>query len=89
MAQDFETVQAGEHHVQNHQVGPAIGGPLQPAAPFVLAFHLEAFAPEEFPQQGAQLRVIVHQQDAFQFNAHDGLSFQMTWFTGTDGLRVK
>ena len=54
----------GQHDIQHHQVRAAPGGPLQAAKAFVLAVHGEAFALEEFPQEGAELRVVVNQQDA-------------------------
>jgi len=59
--QDLETVQSRQHDVEHHQVDSRLGGSFQPAMAFVLEFHLVAFAPQEFAQQGAELGVVIHQ----------------------------
>ncbi len=61
--EDLETVQARQHDIQNHQIEAAVEGAVQAASAFVLALDSESFARQELDQQGAQLGVIVDQQD--------------------------
>jgi hypothetical protein len=62
-AEDLETVDAGEHHIEYHQIDAGLPRPFQAAVAFVLAIHRETFASEEFTEQSAQLRVVVDQQE--------------------------
>ena len=57
--QDLETVEAGEHDVENHEIESAVEGPLQAAAAFMHGFDREALAGEKLRQQGAELGVVV------------------------------
>ena len=62
-AQDFESIHAGQHDVQQHDVVTAVHGLLQPAFAVVLAFECESFALQEFGQQAAEFHIVVHQED--------------------------
>ena len=63
-AEDLETVDTREHHIEYHQVDPGLPGAFQAAVAFVLTIHRETFAFEEFTEQRAPtFRVVVDQQE--------------------------
>ena len=57
--QDFKTVQAGQHHVQNDQVITALLGGFERRVTLMNAIYRETLALQEFLEQGAQLSVVI------------------------------
>src|SRR5208282_5310598 len=67
-AQDFETVDAGQHYVEDHQQVAAAGGALQPAFTIMSGFHDKALGLQVFSHQSTELDVIVDDQNAFHIS---------------------
>ncbi len=61
--ENLETVNAGEHDIEHHQVDSGLQGFLQPAIAFVRRLHREALAAQEFAEQGSEFGVVIDQQD--------------------------
>ncbi len=60
--QNFEAIDAGKHDVQNDQIVGALESLPEPGVALVHAVRVEALALQEFLEQGAQLRVVVDNQ---------------------------